>query len=180
MPLSEPITERFQRLLTPKLAGLFGFALRLTRDRAAAEDLLQGSLATAFSRFEQLHEDAAFGAWMGRIVYRRHVDRGRKRTEELVDPTELDNVVQLHPGTSDPHREAERAQLSERLVLALDMLPDTQREAVWLVDGQGFKFGEASQILGVPPGTVASRVVRGRLALRRELMDVASDMGVIR
>ena len=77
-----------------------------------------------------------------------------------------------------PDRQAERRQLGQRLSDAMDGLPADQREAVWLIDGQGLSFAEAAGVLGVPPGTVASRVARGRLALRGTLAAVAADEGV--
>ena len=79
-----------------------------------------------------------------------------------------------------PDRQVERRQLGQRLSDALDGLPSDQREAVWLVDGQGLSFGEAAEVLAVPPGTVASRVARGRMSLRTTLAAVAADEGVRR
>ena len=84
------------------------------------------------------------------------------------------------PPRTDPHLRLVRQRISQRLGDALDALPTDQREAVWLIDGQGFKYGEAANILGCAPGTVASRVARGRLALKRRLRDVAIDQGVAR
>ena len=61
----------------------------------------------------------------------------------------------------------------------MDQLPPKQRQAVWLVDGQGFTFSETAEILGIRPGTIASRVARGRAALRQDLVDLARERGVI-
>lgn len=174
-------SERFEVLLRPTLAGLQRFAVRLVRDPIGADDLLQQALVTGFTRFDQLEDERSFRVWINRILFRTHLNRKKRKTEQPVDPGILDNVVSLdavrRPG---PHEHYERAALADELAAALDSLPAEQRDAVWLVDGQGFRFGEAAEILEIPPGTAASRVARARLTLRGLLANVAQERGVIR
>ena len=172
--------RRFDRLVRPLLAGLYRFACRLTRDPVEAEDLLQQSLLRGLDRLPQLQDDGAFEVWQSRVLYTTFLNRREKRTDMPHESaTAGDNVVPLHgsPG-GGPERELQRRRVSDRVNDALSALPVEQREAVWLVDGQGFAFGEAAEVLGIAPGTVASRVARGRVALRSSLAAVAAEEGV--
>ncbi|MBT3220326.1 MAG: RNA polymerase sigma factor, partial [Proteobacteria bacterium] len=85
------------------------------------------------------------------------------------------------PNGADPHQRLVAKQMGDTLLSALDELPEKQRDAVWLVDGQGFKYAEVADILDISPGTAASRVARGRETLRtnRTLRAMAQDQGVI-
>ncbi|MCB9797956.1 MAG: hypothetical protein H6741_35195 [Alphaproteobacteria bacterium] len=83
------------------------------------------------------------------------------------------------PARRRPGRDLGDRRLGDRLDRALAGLPPGQREAVWLVDGLGLKFSEAAEVLDLQPGTVASRVARGRAALRVELAELARERGVI-
>lgn len=168
--------RRFDRLVTGVLDDLYRLALSLERDPVRAEDLLQSSLVRALDRMHQLRSDEAFRAWTGRIVYTTFANDRARRREEILPPEHLDNVVNLDG--SRPDREAESSRAWAQLSAALDALPSDQREAVWLVDGLGFRFAEAAEVLGVPMGTTASRVARGREALRVSLGELAREQGV--
>lgn len=159
-----------QRALSADWARLRAFALQLARDPAAADDLLQVASERAARRIDQLDDPARFRGWMYRILRHCHIDALRRP-----DPRPLAEVIPL-PG---PEAAAQDRQLGERIARALDDLPEPQRLAVWLVDHDGLTFAEASEVLGVPPGTVASRVARGRATLRHDLADVARERGVI-
>ncbi|MCB9746213.1 MAG: RNA polymerase sigma factor [Alphaproteobacteria bacterium] len=169
--------RRFEALLAPCLDRLHRFACQLSGDPILGEDLLQQSLATAFDRLDQLREDGAFRAWVGRILYRTWQNQRGKQAEILMLPVELERRHRADPGPDDAVRDR---RLGDRLDRALAGLPRGQREAVWLVDGLGLKFSEAAEVLDVLPGTVASRVARGRAALRVELAELARERGVIR
>ena len=171
--------RRFERLVRPQLEALRRFAFRLESSPSEAEDLLQEALLQGMTHIDQLQSDGAMRVWMSRVVYRTFLNRCRKRradrTEEWSE--RADQTVIPFPS---PAEQVSCQRLGLRLEAALQRLPDAQREAVWLVDGQGFKFHEAAEILGVPPGTVASRVARGRTTLRMDLVDIAREEGVIR
>lgn len=171
--------ERFERLVRPVLGRLHGFARRLTRDPVAAEDLLQRALVRGLERFSQLQDDGAFVVWQSRVLYTTFLNERPRRQGMEVEEDAVDRgVIPFErPG---PEQEVMRAQIGVRIGDALDRLPREQREAIWLVDGQGLKFAEAAEVLGVPPGTVASRVGRARVALRSMLAQVAADAGVTR
>jgi RNA polymerase sigma-70 factor (ECF subfamily) len=168
--------RRFGELVRPILADLYRFARRLTRDPVTAEDLLQQALLRGMDRLPQLQDERAFKVWQSRVLYTTFLDARDRRETMWIEGQDDDVVVPLErPG---PDRDHERRELGTAIRDALDRLPADQRDAVWLVDGQGLKFGEAAGVLGVPPGTVASRVARGRMALREELKQIAADEGV--
>jgi RNA polymerase sigma-70 factor (ECF subfamily) len=170
--------DRFDHLLVTALPDLWSYAVRLERDAVRAEDLLQESAAKALGRFGQLRDEGAFRTWIHRVVYHTWLHRRDKAStrREHADGVVIELAVSRH----DPEREAASSALGGRLDAALATLPEAQRDAVLLVDGQDLTFAEAADVLGVPPGTVASRVARGRLALRAALSDVALDHGVSR
>jgi RNA polymerase sigma-70 factor (ECF subfamily) len=116
--------------------------------------------------------------WTSRILYRTFLNRCRRRKSDRSDPwsEQAERTVLPFPGPADTLADK---RLGVRLEAALSRLPEAQRQAIWLIDGQGFQFSEAAEILGVRPGTVASRVARGRAALRVDLDDVARERGVI-
>jgi len=173
-------TARFTRLVEPVLADLQRFARRLARDPIRAEDLLQQSLLQGLRKIEQLASDGAFRVWQSRILYRTHLNQLRRPPPMPVDPLDPTAVASPPaPPSADPHLRLLRRRASGRLADALDHLPADQREAVWLIDGQGFRYAEAATILGCAPGTVASRVARGRQTLQRSLRDLARDHGVV-
>ena len=165
--------QRFCALLLPVREGLYRFALKLTADPVRADDLFHQSVVVGLSRIDQLTADAAFRVWMSRIVYHTHLNdmKRRSRGEGRADPID-DNVIALPSSRPGPDREVDRARISEQIAAALDALPDAQARAVWLVDGQGFKYSEAAEILHIPRGTAATLVARGRRALRATLQPV--------
>ncbi len=166
--------ERFDALVRPILADLFRFARRLTRDPVTAEDLLQQSLEKGFARIGHLRDEGAFKAWQSRVLYTTWLDARAKRREEPVESEQIER----QEGRMRPDATVAARQLGNVISQAFDRLPDEQRCAVWLVDGQGHTFTEAAQILGIPEGTAASRVARARRSLRRWLADVAAEQGV--
>lgn len=140
-----------------------GLAYRLLADRHAMDDALQEAYLKAFRALHRFRAGSDFGTWLYRITYNACIDEIRKRkrspvtTEDPVDP------VSTRPG---PDRVVSA---SETVLSALAELPVDQRVTVVLVDGEGFDHREAAEILGVAPGTVASRLHRARAALRRVL-----------
>lgn len=169
--------RRLERLVRPHLDGLLGFARRLTADEPTAEDLVQEAMVAALRRIGGLRDDAAFRTWMSRVVYTTWLDRldRESRHRRRVERVGQAQVLPF-PG---PHERLEDRRLGARMLRALDELPAPQREAVWLVDVQGFTFGQAAEVLGIRQGTVASRVCRARAALRVDLADLARERGVI-
>jgi RNA polymerase sigma factor (sigma-70 family) len=170
--------RRFDRLVGPHLDGLYRFARSLVRDAAGADDLVQEALVNAMARIGSLRDDSAFAVWSHRVLYTTHLDR---QVSDRRHQRRLDAVVHaLRPTPPTPADRFEQQELGAGLAAAIDALPDEQREAVWLVDVEGMAFAEVAAVLGVAQGTIASRVARGRTALRRRLEGFARDRGVRR
>lgn len=175
--------RRFERLIRPHVGSLRRFACKLEKDPDDAEDLLQEALLQGLTRLDQLQADGAARVWISRVLYRTFLNRCRKRKADRTESwsaeqlsEQADRTVIPFPG---PDSRLSDKQLADRMASAMAQLPPQQREAVWLVDGQGFKFSEAAEILDTRPGTVASRVARGRAALRQDLADLARERGMI-
>lgn len=172
---------RFDRLVRPVLGDLFRFARRLCGDVASAEDLLQAALERGLANLDQLADERAFKVWQSRTLYRTFLNETARRKDVPTESEALDRaVLRLDRGPALPDERLAAQQVGRRVHDALDGLPPDQREAVWLVDGQGFSYAEAAQVLEVAIGTAASRVARGRLALRGALQELAIEQGVMR
>lgn len=164
-----PSGKRFSALLLPVREGLYRFALKLTADPPRADDLLHQAVVVGLSRIDQLTADGAFRTWMSRIVYHTHLnEQKRKERGDGRAETFDDNLIPL-PSAQAPDNVLDRSRLSEQIARALSALPDDQAQSIWLVDGQGFTYTETAEILGLPRGTVATLVARGRRALRTTL-----------
>lgn len=145
---------------------LWAVALRTTGDPEEAADALQDALISAFRRADQFRGDAAVTTWLHRIVVNACLDRLRRRNLRPVRPLpEGDD-----PGTPVDERDL-IGQREDQLEIAqaLAHLPEEQREAILLVDVEGWSVEEAAQQLGCPAGTVKSRCARGRAKLAARL-----------
>jgi RNA polymerase sigma-70 factor (ECF subfamily) len=147
--------------------GLARFARRL--DPRDAEDLVQQALLVAWRKIDQLAEPRAARAWLTRVLLTTWLDRRAAR-----EVPSADAIARVERTPLDA---LESRRVGDRVARAMAALPDEQRLAVWLVDGEGFSFAEAATALGVAPGTAASRVARARASLRAALRDLASERG---
>lgn len=173
-----PDSERFDALLRPTREGLMRFALQLTGDPVRAEDLLQRALTRGLQRLHQLRDDAAFRAWMSRIVRTTFLN-DQKQAARDGDVLRFEPASTAAPSTGPgPEQRLANRRLADRIAEALEGLPEAQARAIWLVDAQGFKYREAAEILGLPLGTVATLVARGRSQLQESLREVALEQGV--
>jgi RNA polymerase sigma-70 factor, ECF subfamily len=160
-------TRSFEELALPELASLYNHAHWLVRDDVEAEDLVQETLTKALRAFESFRPGTNFRAWIFRIQKNTFLSSrtalAYTHTEFLEDQTELDEVLGagLNP-------ELEMIQLNNAEVLhtALRELPIPLREVILLCDMEEFKYREIAEILGIPIGTVMSRLSRGRQTLR--------------
>lgn len=136
------------------------YAHALLRDRDGADDLVQDCLERALSRRSQWRRDGSLNSWLFRILLNRFRDNYRKRAGRPV-------LVSIDDVTEPPQSGGQEAGLALREVHdAMGRLPDDQRAALLLVCLEGFSLSEAAQILGIPEGTLASRLARARATLR--------------
>ncbi|HVF20548.1 MAG TPA: sigma-70 family RNA polymerase sigma factor [Mycobacteriales bacterium] len=145
-------------------ASLRALAYRLLGDRTLMDDALQEAYLKAFRSQASYRGDAAVGTWLYRITYNVCLDLLRSSARRPVEP--LETAYAVASTARDPGDvAADRTDLAS----ALAALPPEQRAAVLLVDAEGLDYAAAGEVLGVAPGTVGSRVSRGRAALRTAL-----------
>lgn len=145
-----------------QLPALRRYALSLTRNPADAEDLVQDALLRAYERSGTFRADGNLRGWLLSIVHNLFVDRRRSTTSASGHEQEF--VARM--ADTLPAHQYDTLRLSQ-VRRAFDLLPVEQREALHLVTIEGLSYEEAATVLGVPAGTVMSRLSRGREALRR-------------
>ena len=163
------------------LEPLFATALRLTRNRADAEDLVQDTYVKAFRHAEQFARGTNLRAWLYTIHHNTWRNRQRDASRQTVE-VDSEQVEQAAAGpgggepVDTPERILMRSTLDADLQAALDELPDAFREAVWLRDVEEFTYAEIAEMLNVPIGTVMSRISRGRRLLFEKLSAPAAAL----
>lgn len=186
-PPDDPaLKERFEREALPLLPNLYSAALRMTRNPADAEDLVQETYLRAFRGFGGFEEGTNLRAWMYRILTNTFINAYRKRQREPVTVTDEDVqdwYLYDKLGEAGVEASAESAVLErlpdEDVQRALEALPDGFRLAVLLADVEGFSYKEIAEIMGIPIGTVMSRLHRGRKALEKALWETVRERGLV-
>ena len=181
------LRERFERDVLPLLPSLYGAALRMTRNPADAEDLVQDTYLRAFRGFAGFQEGTNLKAWLYRILTNSFINTYRKKQREpkTVDgPEDLDEWFLFDRlGSQSVARSAEEDVLENipdaDVKAALESIPENFRMAVLLADVEGFSYREIAEITDVPIGTVMSRLHRGRKALEKALYGVAKERGLV-
>lgn len=178
---------RFERDALPYLDALYGAALRMTKNPESAEDLVQETFAKAFTSFHQFTEGTNLRAWLYRILTTTFINIYRKEQRQpLISDGEIEEwqIAEAATHTSDQGKSAEVEALEQLpdsdIKIALQELPEEFRLAVYFADVEGFSYKEVAEIMGIPPGTVMSRLHRGRKLLRESLADYARERGFIK
>jgi RNA polymerase sigma-70 factor (ECF subfamily) len=167
---------------------MFATALRLTKNRRDAEDLVQDAFFKAFKNFHQFQRGTNCRAWMFRILTNTFINGYRRKSKErdILGADDLRPVEeQLYDTTriklrSNPDRSLWEHVISNDVRNALEDLPLDFRMVVVLADLQGLTYKDIAGILDCPVGTVMSRLFRGRRLMRRQLLDYAYEEGIIR
>lgn len=175
--------RQFEQMVEEHLNGLFGAALRMTRNRTNAEDLLQETFLRAWRSFHTFRPGTNARAWLYRILMNAYIDNYRKATREpeVVDQDDVDEFyLYSKVQESDQYRRAGNPEeaflqtlMDADVKSALESLPETFRAVVMLADIDGFSYKEIAEILSIPIGTVMSRLHRGRKQLQVALWEYA-------
>ena len=175
----------FEEELLASIEAVHRFALRLARDRSAAEDLVQETYLRALAHRDQYTVGTNCRAWLFTICRNVFVKGAVRDARELAtDDAELEamGAAAVHGAVaaSDPTGAVfERADLDDAVRRALDKLPEEYRVVVALVDIEDQSYRVVAEILGIPVGTVRSRLFRGRRLLQQDLLAYAMDAGLI-
>jgi RNA polymerase sigma-70 factor, ECF subfamily len=173
---------RFEAEAMVHLDAMYSFALKLSRSRDEAEDLVSDTILRALERWEQYRLGTNIRAWLFTILYHVFVSRKRRIDAREVQATEeTEGWGAFEPvGDLNPESRFYDTFLDAEITSAIDDLPDEYRSAVVLSDIHELRYAEIAHILGVPEGTVKSRLFRGRRILQKKLVTYATDMGYIK
>lgn len=165
------------------LEPLFATAMRLTRNRANAEDLVQDTIVKALRFRDRFEPGTNLRAWLYTILHNTWRNRVRDTAREAtdVDSEHIEELAARADGPAEvetPERLLLRETMDADLKEALDELPDAFRQAVWLRDVEEFSYAEIARMLDVPIGTVMSRISRGRRQLFEKLTQSKLDAKV--
>ena len=180
---------KFEEQAWEFMPALYTAALRMTRNSADAEDLVQETFLKAYRAFSSFEEGTNLKAWLYRILTNTFINsyRAARRRPEKADVEDIEDLYlyrRLNELPSPGVGRSAEDELLERITddevkQAIDSLPEAFRIAVLLADVEGFSYKEIAEITDVPIGTVMSRIHRGRRALQKALMDFASASGLV-
>ncbi len=178
--------ERFERDALQYVDQLYSAAMRMARNPSDAEDLVQEAYTKAYSAFHQYKPGTNLKAWLYRILTNTYINLYRKRQREPLrsstDTVEDWQMAQAAEHTPTGLRSAEAEALDHLpdsdVKEALQSIPEEFRLAVYFTDVEGYSYKEVAEILGIPIGTVMSRLHRGRKQLRELLADYATTRGL--
>lgn len=189
------IKNWFGQRIEENMDSLYALALRLTRNTADAEDLVAESVTRAWSAITTLEDRSRFRPWMFRILHNSFISDYRKKSvrpvetsyDESLSNDGKDEIASLLINQPDeflnwwanPEREFANNLLGTDIMAAIESLPDSFRITVLLINVEGLSYDETAEILGVPPGTVRSRMRRGRTLLQKALWIHAKEAGLI-
>ena len=166
----------FDEQIRPYLDQLYPAALRMTRNPADAEDLVQETLTKAYTAYHQFTPGTNLRAWLHRILANTFINTYRKTKREPAISPGADPHLDWQLGNdplAGPARSAESEALDKMtdsaVLTALRDLPDDFKTTIWLADVEGYPYREVAAMMGTPIGTVMSRLHRGRGKLRQQL-----------
>jgi RNA polymerase sigma-70 factor (ECF subfamily) len=195
MPENNETKIWFSQTIEENMDSLYAVAMRLTRNTADAEDLVAESVAKAWSAISSLQDRTRFRPWMFRILNNCFITEYRKKKLRPAETTyaepsvsndeqEVAELLVQQPNEflnwwANPEKEFANNLLGQDIMAAIERLPESFRITVQLINVEGLSYDESAEILGVSPGTIRSRMNRGRTLLQKALWEHARDAGLI-
>ncbi len=181
----EDKVQEFERVALVHLDSLYRSALRLTQNRAEAEDLVQDACLRALRSFHRFDPGTNCRAWLLTILRNAFLNLKRRGSHEVfwestTSESADQSMTDMGVAIGHPEEEFFQTVLHGDVDRALKALPLAFREAVMLADLEGLSYKEISQVLGCPIGTVMSRLSRGRGLLRGTLSRLAREHGYLK
>jgi RNA polymerase sigma-70 factor (ECF subfamily) len=180
-------TKRFERDALQYMNQLYAAAMRYTKNPEDAQDLVQDTYIKAYNSFHQFEPGTNLKAWLYRVLTTTFINTYRKdQRRPQTSDSELEDwqIAEASSHTSDQGKSTEDVVLENLpdsdIKNALAEIPEEFRMAVYLADVEGFSYKEIAEIVGVPAGTVMSRLHRGRKQLREKLTDYARERGYVK
>ena len=175
---SEANKQTFDTLVRPHFDRLYRLAFRLTGQKAEAEDLFQELLIKAFGKLDAIVTIDEPGSWLSRVMYNLFVDERRRYARRRMQTVEEGFLpgdgIEGFAGTDNPEQDQQRLERFQQLDAALGKLSDEHRLIVLLHDTEGYKLEEIHELIGIPVGTVKSRLHRARARLREILSEAGT------
>ncbi len=191
----EQLKHYFSQRIEENMGPLYALARRLTGNSADAEDLVADSVARAWTSIAGLEDRSRFRPWIFRILHNCFISNYRKQSIRPAETSydenaageggqEITALLVKQPDDflfwwGNPEREFVNTLLADDIMAAIRSLPEAFRMTVLLINMEGFSYDEAAEILGVPPGTVRSRMKRGRTLLQKALWEQAREAGLV-
>jgi RNA polymerase sigma-70 factor (ECF subfamily) len=181
---------RLEQAAIEHIDALYRTALRMTRNPSDAEDLVQEAYLRAFRSLHQFTEGTNLRAWLFRILTNTYINEYRRRQRRPVSSS-LDGIEEFYlydhlvaspvqPDDERPEDVVLQQLTVDDVIRAIESLPEEFRHVVLLADVEGFAYREIAEIVGIPVGTVMSRLFRARRRLQKQLYEFAIEAGIIR
>jgi RNA polymerase sigma-70 factor, ECF subfamily len=177
--ISDGQRESFEREALPHLDAVYRRALRLTDSAADADDLVQETMLKAYRFWHQFQAGTNAKAWLLTILRTTFINEYRVRTRRRETfEREVEPFIAAHdPVEADPENAFFDGMVDDEVTRAVAALPSAYRDVVELTDVEGMRYEESARILGVPVGTIKSRLFRARKILRAQLLRYAASTG---
>ena len=177
----EKLRKEFEDIALQYRSAIYSAALRMARDEADAEDLVQDTYLRAYRFFDKFERGTSMKAWLFKILKNTFINNFKKRakTPEHVDFDQLKSSEDEPASSNNPEEELLYRIFDDELMCAIDALPEGFRLVILLSDVKGFSYKEVAEIVERPIGTVMSRLHRGRRLLRNSLSEHAKELGYV-
>ncbi|MBD3184802.1 sigma-70 family RNA polymerase sigma factor [Candidatus Poribacteria bacterium] len=175
----EKLRKEFEDTALEHMGAIYSAALRMSKDKSEAEDLVQDTYLRAYRFFDRFEPGTSIKAWLFRILKNTYINNFKKRskTPEHIDFDRLRLSEEEPTSSHNPEEEVLYSTFGDELMRSIEALPEEFQKVIMLSDVYGYSYKETAKELGRPIGTVMSRLHRGRKLLRISLYEQAKELG---